>query len=444
MNLSSLFKSSHTLPLFLLCTGTVFDSRAETASSIKKLHASDVAPALLKETKNSEKTESAGDVAADGPSEISLATALHNVSVTYDDGVLFKYAPAEFSMRMKFRLQNRYSYEDYDSDGTTSDKSEFLTRRVRLRLEGHVLDPRLTYKLQFSFSRQDIDWDGSSYPNILRDANVGYQFTKNDQLIIGLAKLPGNRERVASSGRQEFVDRSLASAQFNLDRDVGVQWWHRFGETHPLWTKLSISNGQGRGSSQRDNGMNYTLRAEWLPLGVFKDGGDYFEGDLSFEETMRASLAAGYSINKKASRTMGQLGADISDGIGRDMDTFIADALIKYRGWAWSSEYFRRQTERPQISPTQTIYDGIGWNTQLSYTFRNMYATGARWATTRPENDLKNLLHEENQYSVMVSKYFDRHNVKIQADVNYQPNYRAATDVTLDNWVYRMQLEVGI
>ncbi len=377
--------------------------------------------------------------------ETTVASALNDINVSYDDGVLFRYSPAEFSMRLKFRLQNRYYYEDRDSEDTSPDKSEFLTRRARLRLEGHVLDPRLTYKFQFSFSRQDIDWDGSGYPNILRDANIGYQFTKNDQIILGLAKLPGNRQRVISSGRQEFVDRSIANAQFTLDRDVGLQWWHRFGESRPLWTKFSLTNGQGRGSSQNDNGMNYNLRAEWLPLGTFKDGGDYFEGDLAYEETAKLSFGTGYSYNFKASRTMGQLGADIrGDGVGRDIRSYLADALIKYRGWAWSAEYFRTNIERPEIEPGQTMYDGQGWNTQMTYTFRNMYATGVRWATVRPDESLKNLLPEENQYSIAFSKYLVKHNIKIQGDVNYQPVYRAATDATRDNWIYRVQLEVGI
>lgn len=438
------------ISISLLLIGT--STYANAASPAKKHGASEVtgvnptqqSPPQIERDENKENTLHGNSLRSIDTEDESLVSTLRNLSVTYDDGILFKYTPGEFSMRMKFRLQNRYSYEDYDSDGTTPDKSEFLTRRVRLRFDGHVLDPRLTYKLQFSFSRQDIDWDGSNYPNILRDANIGYKFTANDQLIIGLAKLPGNRQRVISSGRQEFVDRSIANAQFTLDRDVGVQWWHRFGESRPLWTKLSISNGQGRGSSQRDNGMNYVGRAEWLPLGTFKDEGDYYEADLAFEETAKVSIASGYSFNSKASRTMGQLGPDINGGAQRDIETFLSDAIVKYRGWAWSAEYFRTNIDRPEIDATQTMYDGQGWNTQLTYTFRNMYSTGLRWATVRPDESLKNLLREENQYAVVFSKYLHKHNIKLQADVNYQPVYRASTDTTLDNWVYRAQLEVGI
>lgn len=368
---------------------------------------------------------------------------LQGIDVYYKDGVNFRY-DSVFSMQMKFRIQNRYSFEDYDSRDSTADKSEFLTRRVRLRFEGHVLDPKLTYKIQLSFSRQDMDYDNAVFPNILRDANVGYQFTKNDKVIVGLGKLPGNRQRVISSGQQEFVDRTISNALLNLDRDVGIQWWHRFGEIRPLWLKLAVSNGQGRGSSQEDNGMSYTYRAEWLPLGTFRDEGDYFEGDIAFEETAKISMAAGMNFNKKANRTNGQLGVEIADGDGRDMESFIADLLIKYRGWAWSSEYFRRNSERPEVNASQTLFDGQAWSTQLSYTFRNMYFTGARWAETLPDEAVENLIEKEDQYSVTFGRYFNKHTVKLLGDVSYLPTYSAATGTTRDNWAYRVQLELGI
>lgn len=388
---------------------------------------------------------SASAIESGSGGKVSLvkSPSLSDLRVSYDDGINFRFDPAEFSLKMKFRVQNRYSFEDFDSDGSSADTSEFLTRRVRLRLEGTVLDPKLTYRFQFGFSRQDMDWDGSNFPNVLRDANIGYELTERDQFILGLAKLPSNRQRLISSGRQEFVDRSIANALLTIDRDVGLQWWHRFGDTHPVWLKTAISNGQGRGSSQRDNGMALTSKLEWFPLGNFKDDGDMFEGDLVFEETAKLAIAAGYSKNYKATRVNGQLGLDIN-GAPRDLQTFIGDLLIKYRGWAWSSEYFRRAAESPEVTATQTLFDGEGWNTQLSHTFRSMYLVGVRWSEIRPDENVAVYFAEEDQYTVVFGRYLNKHNIKIQADVSYQPSYRLSTDTTLDNWVYRVQLELGI
>lgn len=369
---------------------------------------------------------------------------MQNLRLYFDDGINFTLDPQLFLLRMKFRIQNRYSFEDYDDDSSKADVSEFLNRRVRLRFDGFVLNKNLTYKLQFSFSRHDMDWENGRFPNILRDANVSYQFTDNDQILVGLAKLPGNRQRVISSGQQEFVDRSIANALLNIDRDVGLQWWHRFGSEKPLWLKTAITNGQGRGSAQPNNGMSYTYRLEWLPLGTFKDNSElFYEGDLSFEEKLRISLGAGMNATLKATRTGGQIGADIADGAPRDLETFIADALFKYRGWAWSSEYFRRNAENPAVDAKQTLFDGQGWNTQLSYTWRSMSMIGVRWAQTRPDDNVASLLQRENQYSFVIGKYINKHTIKVQSDVSYHL-LTAPHLATQDNWIYRVQLELGI
>lgn len=370
--------------------------------------------------------------------------ALPQLHWKYGNGLSVTDSNDLFSMTFKFRIQNRYTYDDNDDNSTSPDNSEFLVRRARLRVEGFVLNPKLTYKIQLSFTRNDMDWDNSQFPNVLRDANASYQLTSNDQILVGLAKLPGNRQRVISSGRQEFVDRSIANALFNIDRDIGLQWWHRFGQSAPLWLKTAISNGQGRGSTQKNNGMAYTYRLEWLPLGTFKDGGDYFEGDLAFEENLRLSLAAGMSTNRKASRVGGQIGRDIEGNQVRNLETFIADVLLKYRGWAWSSECFRRNVENPVVSASQTLFDGQGWNTQLTYTFRNMYHTGGRWSQTRPDDQLQSLLTKETQYTVVFGRYLDHHQIKIQSDVSYAQIYNYSSNVTLDNYAFRLQLELGI
>jgi hypothetical protein len=44
-----------------------------------------------------------------------------------------------------------------------------MVRRFRLRFEGHLLSPKLEYKLQLSFSKRDMDLD-SGDPQIVRDA----------------------------------------------------------------------------------------------------------------------------------------------------------------------------------------------------------------------------------------------------------------------------------
>jgi hypothetical protein len=38
----------------------------------------------------------------------------------------------------------------------------------------------------------------------------------------GQTKLPGNNQRVVSSGSLEFTDRTINNSRFNIDRDFGL------------------------------------------------------------------------------------------------------------------------------------------------------------------------------------------------------------------------------
>ena len=55
-------------------------------------------------------------------------------------------------------------------------------------------------------------------------------FWKSFSIKFGQGKLPGNRERVISSGNLQLVDRSRLNSRYNIDRDVGF--------TLSNWTKL--------------------------------------------------------------------------------------------------------------------------------------------------------------------------------------------------------------
>lgn len=65
-----------------------------------------------------------------------------------------------FSIKFQFRIQNRAAYNSVSNSDLTPDSFEFRVRRLRLKLEGFAVDPRLTYYIQLSFSRGDMDWRG--------------------------------------------------------------------------------------------------------------------------------------------------------------------------------------------------------------------------------------------------------------------------------------------
>jgi phosphate-selective porin OprO/OprP len=364
-----------------------------------------------------------------------------------------------FSLNFQFRMQNRAAFTSKSQDNLDPDSFEFRTRRLRLKFEGFVYDPRLTYYIQLSFSRGDMDWrstDNSTVnnsPNVVRDAVIYYNPTPSLKLGFGQTKLPGNRQRVVSSGDLQFADRSIVNATFNIDRDFGF-----FGTfTQPLYIlKASITSGEGRNSLASTSGLAFTGRIELLPFGKFTGSNDYIEGDLEREPTPKLSLATTFSYNDKATRQAGQLGNDLYGATG--IRTFEADFLLKYNGWAFYNEYMQRNAHTPvTISPSdltkyRAVYVGEGYLSQLSYLFKNNWEVAARYTAVVPfevlyNNEMFSALNEKKveQVEAGVTKYLMGHRVKVQGNIIYNNQTNASDDSYADGyWSAIFQLELGI
>jgi hypothetical protein len=362
-----------------------------------------------------------------------------------DSGVVYEHEPSTFKINFHFRIQNRISFLDYDEDDAKNkDTLDFTVRRARVAFDGHLLDKRLLYKFQFGFSNGDLDVEANNYPNILRDAVLGWRLTPKSTIWFGQAKLPGNRQRVIGSGNLEFADRSLVSTYFNIDRDLGVQYWQTLGEERPVMIKAAVSNGEGRGVNNKSVSIAYTGRVEWLPLGTFKDNGDYFEGDLAFEKTPKLSFGATYSLNKNTTRVGGQIGKFLNGGEVRDIKTLLLDGLLKYQGWAFNTEYAARDADNPVIDTTQTVYKGKAVHAQLSYVFPNYYSPAIRWTKQIADKEILSVENDRTQYTIGLTKYFHKHRIKLQGDATYEQVKNPLLVRTYDNWFYRLQVEVGI
>ncbi|MFY7991777.1 MAG: porin [Bacteriovoracaceae bacterium] len=366
----------------------------------------------------------------------------------FKDGVTLEYKPLQFKSKFRFRVQNRFTYETEESTKFKAKQVDFAVRRMRLRYEGNVLDSRLLFKFQFSFTRGDMDFDRTNYPNILRDAVVGWKLSDKTTFWYGQTKLPGNRQRVVSSGSQQFVDRSLLNATFNIDRDLGAQLYHQIGDEKPFWVKLAVSNGEGRATENKDNGLAYTSRVEWLPLGNFKDEGDYFESDLSREDAPKISIGAVYSVNKKTTRNGGQLGRQFTTvGLNKDMETWFGDFLLKYRGYSFSTEYAKRTTDSPFFkdgSTNVTIYEGEAINAQMGYLFDNNIEPAIRFTKLWAHGGARAGENDRTQYTVGLSKYINHHKVKFQTDMSFDEQTNPLKKSYQSSWIYRAQMEIGI
>lgn len=380
---------------------------------------------------------------------------------TFGKGLGITSPDSLFLMNIRFRMQNRVGIETKSVSDWDPEDIEGRVRRLRLRFDGYVYSPKLTYVLQLSFSRGDIDFEDSGFPNIIRDAMVIYNFNKHFAIGIGQTKLPGNRQRVNSSGDLQLPDRSIVNSEFNVDRDFGVQLYYRNdirGFHYVL--RGAVSSGDGRNfndagtsttgnSNLSSNGLAYTGRVELLPLGEFSNNGDYFEGDLSREQKPKLSIGMGYSNNENAKRSGGQLGKFLYET--RDIETTMFDLLYKHNGWAFAAEYLNRYARDPVTvnpdDPTkeQHVYAGHGQNYQGSYLFRSNYEIVGRYSMVRPDAKIQAKEPEMKQYTLGVNKYLRGHRVKLQTEFTYaEDSWLAGTEADKDYFIIRFQIEVGI
>lgn len=354
-----------------------------------------------------------------------------------------------FLLNLRFRMQNRLGVTSMGGEDLRIATTDFRVRRLRLRFDGYVLMRRLQYYIQLNFSRADLEVDAGNVPQPVRDAMVYYHFNKYFYFGLGQSKLPGNRQRVISSGNQQFPDRSIANGAFTLDRDFGVfAYWTLPLPTRQQWQlKGAVSSGDGRGAAPGNSGLAYTGRVEWLPFGTFLDKGDYSEGDLAFEPKPRLSFGAGYSRNDRAIRTGGQLGRELY--VPRSMNTFIADAMLKYQGWALSGEYFDRRCDDPittnEEGAVRFVPTGTGVNAQLSRCFRSFFEIATRYSLVDPGANTKALSARTEEILLGTSKYLNGHRIKVQSYAGYRwLRGNMSLDAADTAWTLLFQVEFGI
>src|SRR5690554_7189864 len=72
---------------------------------------------------------------------------------SYGKGMGMTSADSLFQLNIRFRMQNRVTYFDYEDNDA---EYEAQIRRLRLRLDGYVGNPKFQYALQLSFSPGDV------------------------------------------------------------------------------------------------------------------------------------------------------------------------------------------------------------------------------------------------------------------------------------------------
>lgn len=367
---------------------------------------------------------------------------------SYGKGLGLTSPDSIFQLNIRFRMQNRVTYYDSENGDESIDAQ---IRRLRLRFDGYVGNPHFMYSIQLSFAPEDVGEveDGKNL-NIIRDAVVVYKPNKHWDFSFGQTKLPGNRQRLNSSGALQLTDRSINNSRFNIDRDFGLQI-HNTNEYEDKFSynfRGAVSMGEGRNwTDNNDTGLSLTGKAEIYPLGAFKKTGAFFEGDILREETPKLMLSGAYNQNNQAKRERGQTGAELFET--RTTRSVFGDLIFKYDGWAFMSAYMSRSAKDPvtinpeDLNDVRYVFVGKGVDFQGSYLFRNNFEVIGRYSNQWVDDEIKLFEPNTQQFSLGLTKYIWEHAFKLQAEATYETRDYFLDEDT-NNWYVRFQVEIGI
>ena len=359
----------------------------------------------------------------------------------------------------------------YDSIGFF-DKSvynRFRARRVRLRISGKQSNPGFSYRLQLNLAESEVENDELS--NVLWDAWVGYNINKYYRLSFGQKSSPtDNIEVLMASNTLQLPERSRLTGAFSNIREIGLFLDGRNNIKGSKWVikpSINITTGDGYGykfNSKDFGGLKYGARVNFLPFGLFRNFGQFRQGDLVRELNPKLLIGFSASYNDGITSRRGRRNGDFIYYTLNGTDTsyqlpdffkFGADILFKYRGFSLIGEFVQTKAFIPDgithrndrynnpnnlttnfrtYSPADYVRTqmmlGSGLNLQAGYIFKSLFSIDGRFTSLRPDelSFLNNsLFYNRNKYyEIGVSKYFTKnYTFKLQA------SYRIIDDARL-------------
>jgi len=251
---------------------------------------------------------------------------------------------ADFSMQN--RIQTRY-VDPYDGDPRNledleEDDDGFIFRRVRTILNGHFGNRDLTYHLQF-------DWGD----RFMRDIELTYTLNNQLHILLGRGKVLYNDERVTSSGRLQFVNRSIVSDLFTVDRQQGLQIYGRLFANEPLDLVYTagIFTGKGVGTLANDGTPMLTARVQFNVLGQVMSEA---QSDIAFTPQPTASIAfAGMTTRSNCTTFIsepdscqslpGLIPASEAQSEQYSIDQAMIEGKFRWNGFSLMSEVHRKR-----------------------------------------------------------------------------------------------------
>ena len=351
------------------------------------------------------------------------------------NGINFSFNNGDYHFKIGGFIQPSYKYEK--TEGMDA-QNEFNSKRSYFSISGEALKEKISFLIQTDYSLNSP----------LLDAWIAYHPFSFVSISVGQKQtFLNNREMMFNESMLQFTERSSLSTSFSqTGREFGAFVEFKFREKIGISPKFAITSGDGRnsfGADSRDvdlGGIKYGGRLDVFPLGYFSKGNDLTSADIIHEKSPKIAAGIAFSRNNGASNSTGEGHGDFflynsSGNIALpDYAQVYADFLLKYHGFSLLAEFadasakdlkgaFIEPTGNTLLAPQQIseyLVLGEGYNVQLGYVTKKGLSFDARFDHTTPEfqANQSSLLSELDSFTLGISKYFFRNNLKIQSSVS--------------------------
>ncbi len=336
--------------------------------------------------------------------------------------------------RGQFRYTNPFSGDPRQVSAFEADsQSTFEARRLRMKIGGHGFQPWLKYYFEVDLQpTRDTDDSSSSASARVIDWRIDVAKWDWGGIRVGQWKIDYNRERVDSSGRQQFVERSIVNRTFTVDRQVGVQLrGHAFKNTAAdLRWYVGAFTGEGRGVRNTDDNLMYVGRVQWNFLG--RDLG-LKQTDIEYTELPTASLAFGAATSKGTCTRWSSSGCGSLDGFTSPANAvngqFKVEQAVQEFAYKWRGLSIQQELHQKEVTDRVNGFKSklTGGYIQSGYFFHNLFPAvpkplefAVRYAFVEEPNSLDQSVENDRQeISLAANWFFQGHNNKLTMDFSH-------------------------
>jgi phosphate-selective porin OprO/OprP len=269
----------------------------------------------------------------------------------------------------------------------------------------------------------------------LLDCFINYKVADELQFLVGQTKVKYGYTMIQSDANLMFVDRVPWIGKMVLSYELGAFGYGKAFNGLVDYA-MSLTNGDGQTYAGSTNHNAFAARVAVSPLGTMSND----EPDLAISKKPLFTIGANYFYNSlygptgSSGENWGNYGTQWNGY--KDIHNYGFDTHFKWMGLAVQGEVLFAQGEN---RATEIENRAMGWYGQAGYNITPNIGVAFRYSQFDKDRDTSDDLESEQVGAI--SYYFDKHNLKVQADVGNVHTQRGA-DPTTDDMRYRAQVQL--